>query len=150
MLALNHALFGGIIAVTVRQPALFVPAAAASHFVLDVLPHFGNAESFGRYSKRYYRVIKIDGILTIATGISLLFLWPKMGGIIFLGGFSAVVPDLLWPLAPKTKPNSLLGKFFRFHKAIQLSESRKGIFFEMVWLGVFISAMISIFLGTSH
>jgi hypothetical protein len=150
MLALNHALFGSIIAVTLKQPALVVPAAAASHFALDVLPHFGNSESFGRHSKSYYRVIKADGIATIATGLCLIVLWPQMGKIIFLGGFSAIAPDLLWPLAAKTKPDSLLGKYFRLHKAIQLSETRKGIIFEIAWLGVFLSALVSIYFSTAR
>ena len=150
MLALNHALFGSIIAVTLKQPAIVVPAAAASHFALDVLPHFGNADSFGRFSKSYYRVIKADAIATIATGICIMALWPQMAIIIFLGGFSAVAPDLIWPLAIHTNSKSLLGKYFRIHKAIQLSETRKGIIFEIVWLGVFVSALISIFLSTTR
>ena len=144
MLALNHALFGAIIAVSVKQPALIIPLGIASHFVLDALPHFGNSESFGRYSNNYYLVVFADGIAMIIALAAMTLFWPHMAGIILLGSISAMSPDLLWPLAPKVKSGTILSKFFIFHKKIQLSETPKGIISELAWSSLFATALINI------
>ncbi|HVS58931.1 MAG TPA: hypothetical protein VHD60_04345 [Candidatus Saccharimonadales bacterium] len=41
MRAINHALTGATIGLLVPEPAVALPAALASHFVLDAIPHFG-------------------------------------------------------------------------------------------------------------
>jgi hypothetical protein len=147
MLALNHAVVGSLVGVTLRKPELVIPAALASHFVLDVFPHFGNAESFGRMSRRYYRVITADGVLTAMTVIAMTQAWPELASIMWLGAVSAVFPDLFWPLALDTKPGSWANKFFRFHKGIQTSETYRGIIYEigyfMIFLGTFITLYFS-------
>jgi len=37
----NHILAGAIIGAVIKEPALALPIAFASHFVMDALPHFG-------------------------------------------------------------------------------------------------------------
>jgi len=45
MLITNHVLAGSIIGLTVKEPSLAIIIAFASHFVMDMMPHFGY---FGR------------------------------------------------------------------------------------------------------
>jgi hypothetical protein len=147
MLALNHTLFGIMIAVTVKKPELVVPLAFSSHFVLDVVPHFGNSESFGTYSKKFFRVIQLDTISATTASLIAIYFWPQMIWMITLGVWSSIAPDLLWPFAKNTKKGSLAWKFFRFHKKIQLSETRNGIISEIAWFSLFTGALASIYLA---
>lgn len=41
MTATNHALTGAAIGLLVGEPLIAVPAAIASHFICDALPHYG-------------------------------------------------------------------------------------------------------------
>ena len=145
MLALNHAVFGGIIAVTLQKPELIIPTAIIAHFAMDVMPHFGNSESFGTYSRKYYRVIAVDTAITLLLATSMSVVWPSSAAIILLGGICACLPDFLWPLAPKVDKKSLLGKFFRFHKRIQISETPQGILSELAWFSFFSAGLIDLY-----
>ena len=147
MLALNHTLFGIMIAVTVKKPELVAPLAFSSHFVLDVMPHFGNSESFGTYSKKYFRVIQADGAAATTAGLAAILIWPHMFWIIIIGILSSIAPDLFWPFAKYAKKGELSWKFFRFHKKIQLSETRNGIISEFAWFSLFTGALTSIYLA---
>src|SRR6185312_15169785 len=40
MRAINHALTGSLIGLIIGEPAIAVPAAVASHFILDAIPHY--------------------------------------------------------------------------------------------------------------
>ena len=144
MLALNHTLFGVFIAVTVKKPELVIPLAAASHFVLDVVPHFGDAESFGTLSKSFYPVLWVDGIAATAAGLVAIAVWPALFLVITLGIWSSIGPDLFWPFAKRAKPGSWACKYFHFHKRIQLSETKAGIISETAWFAFFSSALFSL------
>lgn len=143
MQAINHTLTGGIIAITVKQPALIAPLALASHFVLDVIPHYGSYPRFGRGTRAYYRIITLDGILTILAYLSLISLWPQYLLAISVGVFFAILPDLFWPLALHVKQRGPLWAFFRFHKNIQ-HESGSGVVLEGVWVAATLGALIAL------
>jgi len=133
MQAINHTLTAGLIAITVKEPALIAPLALGSHFVLDMLPHYGEYPRFGRGTKAYYRIIAADGVLTLIAYLVLIHAWPQLWFAISVGVFFALLPDLLWPLALYVKQRGPLWAFFRFHKNIQ-RESLRGSIVEGVWL----------------
>jgi hypothetical protein len=41
MHSINHAALGAVIGLVTKDPLIAIPAAFASHFVLDALPHYG-------------------------------------------------------------------------------------------------------------
>ena len=130
----NHILVGTLIAVTVKQPALVLPLAFASHFVLDSLPHYGyDGNGYGealKYKTTFImEVLGLFGIiLLLSTGIYGLNL-PTLAAVV------AVSPDIEWPyryffferrgLVPVDTP------FTKFHKKIQWCERQWGIFVEV-------------------
>lgn len=144
MIALNHVVFATIIAVSVKQPALIAPLALGSHFVLDSLPHFDNGLRWGVYSRAYYRVILADTIATAIAYFVAISFFPTVSTAILIAAIFAVLPDLFWPLAPRTDPRSPLGRFFHWHKRIQRYELAHGWYWEFIWLGLFILTLVGI------
>jgi hypothetical protein len=140
MQAINHTVTGGLIALTIRQPALVAPLALVSHFVLDVIPHYGSYPPFRRGTQTYYRIIALDGVASIIAYNVMVHLWPQYLLVISLGVFFSLLPDLLWPLALYVKQRGPLWAFFRFHKGIQ-HESGRGIAVEVVWFWLMIRVL---------
>lgn len=132
MLAINHTLTALLIAVTVKKPELVVPIALASHFVLDVIPHYGEHEKVSRGSSFYNLKIIADGLLSLLVVVLAINHWPNLAGIIVLSAFFSILPDLIWPLALVVKKQGPLWEFFKFHKQIQ-HESPNGIIIELIW-----------------
>lgn len=133
MQALNHVAFGTLLAVTLKQPALVVPIALASHFAMDVLPHYGEDSKAPRGSAPYHFRILIDGLASLIFVGVFSSRFPEYSGVIMLGALFAVFPDFFWPLALYIKRSNPIWKFLRFHKQIQKFESPKGIYNEVVW-----------------
>ncbi len=70
MTATNHAVTGAIIGLTVANPVAAVVAALLSHFILDMIPHFGSDEDF--ISTMKFRVmLVVDALLCVALVIFL-------------------------------------------------------------------------------
>lgn len=132
MLGINHTTTGIIIALVIREPAVALPLAFASHFALDVIPHHGNDLRFIRGQKRFNQKVAADGLASLAVLLIAIVLQPQHAAIIAACVFFSVLPDLFWPLATHVKRNSLLGHYFRFHKGIQ-HESPRGIKIEWIW-----------------
>ena len=150
MTATNHALTGALIAVVVDQPLLAIPLALASHFVLDILPHFGVSKNpkVRNASKLFRRVTITDllicGLIFLVAplvydnlGVSLIVLWACM--------FAAICPDLVWGYRlyrehreKRRIPKSL---FSLFHSNIQWGERPWGLGVEVIW-GVVVSIVI--------
>ena len=136
MRATNHVLTGALIGATISLPAVALPAALASHFILDALPHFGGEN---HRSKVFLVELIFDALL------ALLFLatlynrqphnWLLMAGC----GILAASPDLMWlpryikelKLGRKLKrPMNIIN---RFHSRIQWSERPYFWWIEFVW-----------------
>jgi hypothetical protein len=132
MQALNHTVFGSLIAVTVTEPALAVPLALASHFVLDSIPHYGNDPNAPAYSRPFFYRVAADFIASTLMILFFLSLHPPNPTLLVVCAIVAISPDFLWPVALKIKQKGPLWDFFKFHKNIQ-TESRSGIFVEIVW-----------------
>lgn len=103
MIELPHTIVGAAIAIKIGNPALALPLALTSHFVLDLVPHWNphlnrEKKQFGRVSARTTRVVAADTFLSLAVGIYMASrVLPDVGHFItvLLGAFFAVLPDVL-------------------------------------------------------
>lgn len=132
MQAVNHVVFGSLIAVTINQPLIAIPAALASHFIMDALPHYGEDPRAPRGSKYYLIRILADATASTLVVLYFISLHPPNVGLLITCAIVAVLPDFLWPLALFIKRSGPLWAFFKFHKLIQ-RESPNGIFLELGW-----------------
>lgn len=142
MTATNHVLTGATIAALVPQPVLAIIAAFASHFVLDVLPHFGlklDAEERDRH--RVFRlVLLIDVVLTLLAFIFLpLLLQDHVSWLLVVACMAmAYSPDAIWVYrfyqAARLGAYAPHGRFSLFHHKIQWGESPRGMIVEVAWL----------------
>jgi hypothetical protein len=139
MTGFNHALTGAAIGLAIQQPLLVVPFALASHFLLDILPHFGGHPIYEWEHKHFFKVIGFDAILcSLGIGFA-LWLAPHAALAILLGVVFAMLPDLtLIHYYTHGKPKHW---FHDFHLGIQWFERPPGIFVEAAYL-VFISTTI--------
>jgi hypothetical protein len=62
VLLINHVLSGALIGALARRPLTAFAAGAASHFVLDAVPHWGGWDS----RRRFLRVAVPDGLISLA------------------------------------------------------------------------------------
>lgn len=134
MTGTNHALTGALIATAVGNPVVAIPLAFGSHFVLDALPHFG--EDLDKRSSLSRKVWIIDGVCLV---IGLVILLITQNWLAAIGALAAISPDFVWiykyiveekrgKLPPKEKRG-----LNKFHSQIQRYESKKGIYFEIIW-----------------
>lgn len=132
MQGINHVVFGSLVGLTIKQPALAAPIALASHFALDMIPHYGEHHVTQLGTKLYHVRILADIAACFIFGAALLMLRPANPGLVILCAILAVIPDFLWPIYLAIKPRGFLFEFFKFHKLIQ-RESPLGIIIEVVW-----------------
>lgn len=134
MLGFNHTLAGSIIAVLV--PAPLIPLASlASHFILDMTPHFGESEIVRPYTKHFKLLIVADAFLCALSLSLAIWLFPDKWLIICVGSFFSVLPDFLWPLwrhGPKW-----LDRFLDFAQWIQWGERPYGWLFDVFYAFLF-------------
>jgi len=142
----NHALVGSLIALSLKQPALVIPLAFVSHYILDVLPHFGNTnpslDAHQKFRKHLFvEVLGLVGlILLIATGI---YGW----NLVTIAAIIATLPDIEWPLryifftAKGEKPRDTLTS--RLHKRIQWCEREWGLIVEIIFFAAGYALLIS-------
>lgn len=136
MSIVNHGAVGALIAIVIKQPALALPIAFLSHFIMDALPHFGfNGNGFGEALKNKKLVILHQSFNVPAFMALMLILYP-FGWIAYVGAAVAVSPDLAWPTrywfyerhGKAPRPN---GPIIRFHHNIQWCERPWGFVIEM-------------------
>jgi len=153
MIATNHALTGAVIVLAVKQPALALPLAFLSHFILDAIPHFGihEDEPVKRNGHWLFKsVVSSDVILAVTSliAVPLIFGGDVSGWWILLGMFAGISPDSIWIYrflqevrSKITKPH---GRFARFHQRIQWSEKPWGLGVELAWIVMMIALMSDI------
>ena len=95
MTATNHTITGILIAAVVKEHAVALPAALASHLLLDMLPHYGG-KKLSQKSKRFKIMLAVD----CGVAASILFLVAAAqptGWLLMVScGILAASPDLLW------------------------------------------------------
>lgn len=128
MLTSPHVIVGAAIASGIPNPIIALPLSFASHFVLDILPHWNphlNTElkKYGHITVFSRNLIYADTVFAIASLLVLSFSNPNPI-IIMLGGFLGTLPDLVeapyFFLGWKTK---FVMWWLRFQKAIQCDVS---------------------------
>lgn len=143
MTVTNHMMTGALIAVVIHRPALAIPLALISHFVTDMLPHYGYGDvAFHERDSQKHFLLK----QTLDTYIGLVLLWivpyvvqsQQAPLVTLLCMLAAFVPDVVWPyqyvMAHRRGVYPPLNWYAKFHKAIQWCERPWGIYFEAVWL----------------
>jgi hypothetical protein len=120
MLTTPHAAAGIAIGALVGNPYIVVPAALASHFVLDAVPHW--QETLAPYTPTRKTYVRVPLDIALAVGITVLATrWqPHYMLAIWLGAVFANVPDLdtVVILIPKLK-RGLVRKYWDWHCGIQ-------------------------------
>lgn len=129
MLETPHALVGAAIATKIPNPVISLPLAFASHFVLDMVPHWNphlNTETkkFGKVSHSTTVMIALDVVFALVLGSTVAINYANDTfhmTTIFLGAFAGVLPDVVeapyFFLNWKTKA---IEKWLAFQKSIQV------------------------------
>jgi hypothetical protein len=143
MTATNHYLVGVASAVLLKNPLVVLPVAFASHFVLDLLPHFG----LGFDKER-------GKILIITAGIDIVFLILAISMTVnkyptwyICSGIVAYMPDLAWIyrfIFPEKFGSLSPGpenKFNAWHSRLQKYERWWGAFIEIGVAGLLFTLM---------
>jgi len=123
-----HVIVGAAIATKVVNPALALPLAFASHFVLETVPHWNphlntETEKFGQPTVTSTKIVIIDLVASLVLGsyIALRALPDTTHALTILGAcFMASLPDTLEaPYFFLHVRNKTLAKWIKFQKSIQ-------------------------------
>ena len=134
----NHAAMGALVAAAINKPWLSLPAALASHFMVDTIPHW-DYELKGGHKTRQLAAM-IDFTLALFLLLILALTVDASRSLIIAGGILAILPDAMWAAYrnvefPKSFPrNTLIGRFRGWHQKIQWSETSWGKYVEIGWL----------------
>ncbi len=131
MIGFNHGLTGGLIARFLPLP-IALPLALASHFLLDMLPHYGIDHKQRDRSKFWKIFFTIDVLATF--GLAMYAIIDRHYAM-FLGGLAGVIPDFLWVgkvVRTRSFDLSQHGNWFtRWHASIQKLERPWGLWIEL-------------------
>jgi hypothetical protein len=143
MLETPHVVVGAAIATKVVNPALALPLALASHFILDKVPHWNphlytETQKLGHPAKKTTSIAILDVGIALVTG---LFIASKFSGdlgkviLILACCLISVLPDLIkWPYYYLGKRWKLLTKWVLFERSIQVNAT--------FWPGLFSQGLI--------
>jgi hypothetical protein len=136
----NHVYAGAAIAMAVKQPALALPLAFLSHFVLDALPHYGR-EGIHNFKGifKHRTTVALESLNLLAIPFLIYLTWNQSWWV-WLAAIVAISPDLSWVYRylrfewyGLDLPD--IGSWFtRFHLAIQWCERKWGILLELPML----------------
>ena len=139
MTATNHALTGAVIGLASGQPLLAVPAAVASHFVCDALPHFGwpDNENEGHLESNGFRdYLIVEAAVCFFIVLALAIFQPVNWLLAAVCAFAAASPDLLWInryRAAKAGRSWRGNAFLKWAHDIQWFQRPIGAVVEVVW-----------------
>ena len=94
MLVLPHVATGVALGALIGDPLIVVPAAIASHFVLDSIPHWQETMAPYHPTWKTYLRIPIDISLAIALTLYAVHIQPTALPAILLGAIFASIPDI--------------------------------------------------------
>lgn len=145
MLEYAHALTGAAIAVKVQNPALALPLALISHFVIDYFPHWNfnlgkEIKKRGRLSAATIGWLFADSGLGLFLGLALATTaWPNIERVIviIMAAFLAVLPDLVEaPFFLFKFQNKYIKKLLDFQQSHQWNVS--------FWPGIIVQAVYAL------
>ena len=137
MLTTPHATAGIALGTFIGNPMLIVPAAIASHFILDAVPHW--QETLAPYTPTRLTYVRVAFDIALAVGLNILAVhWrPAHTAGIWLGVISANLPDLdsIIPMIPSMKRGPLEA-YWDWHCRIQReTKSLWGILPQLLVIG---------------
>ena len=124
-----HVIVGAAIATKVVHPALAIPLAFASHFILERVPHWNphlntETEKYGAPTKRSTTIVILDASLALISGgyIAYRALPNTALAITILAScFVSVLPDLIeGPYFFLKVRNETIKRWIKFQKSIQV------------------------------
>ena len=145
MRAINHALTGAIIGLSIEQPAIALPLAFASHYVLDAIPHFdlyGDRTNRWLKQKSFRVLLGVDALLCAALVAILVVSKPHNWLVAIMCAFLGALPDAFSFLRYKHVNDGQVhhaNRYERFASKIQWFERPIGWVVEVAW---FIGAII--------
>ena len=103
MLETPHVIVGAAIAYKVTNPALALPLALGSHFILDMVPHWNphlntEAKKFGKPTTKSTIIVAVDAVTSLISGFYIASLaQPNTAHSlsILAASFFAVLPDVI-------------------------------------------------------
>lgn len=128
MLETPHVMVGAAIATKFPNPLVAIPLAFASHFVLEMVPHWNphlNTETskYGRPTKKSTLLVIIDSSLALIGGSLIAYSALPDTGLaitILLACLASVLPDLVEaPYFFLNARNKVIKKWINFQKSIQ-------------------------------
>jgi len=138
VLLTNHVLSGALIGALARRPLPAFAAGVASHFVLDVVPHWGDWGS----ERRFLRVAVPDGLISLATMGAIAAASPSERRLAVLAGMTgAVLPDIDKPSNLWFGCSPFPAAVDRFHARIQHEAPRRA-HIELLAAAAFCSAAL--------
>lgn len=146
MTATNHALTGAVIGLAVGQPFIALPAALASHYVCDALPHYGtNLPMEKLFKTRAFRDYLVAEALICALLVGLLALTrPQYWLLAAVCAFVAAAPDLMSINRYVTMRSGKPWKaswYSRFAIRIQWFERPIGAVVEVAWFAAAVTLL---------
>jgi hypothetical protein len=139
MLLTNHVLSGALIGALARGPLTAFAAGAASHFVLDAVPHWGEWGS----QRRFLRVAVPDGLVSLAVMGALAAASPADRRLAVLAGMAgAALPDADKPTTLWFGWSPFPAAVDRFHMGIQRESWHRG-YVELLAAGVLSAAALT-------
>jgi len=141
MTGTNHGMTGAVIALVVKEPIIAIPLSFFSHFVCDMIPHFGLKDKPGEpddelFKTKFNTVLVLDFIVAVFLMVLLGRWFPDQKWTIWACMVAAAIPDALNVYTriylervkkiPYKREEHLLSR-------IQISETRMGAFVELAW-----------------
>lgn len=148
MRAINHALTGAAIGLAVGNPWVAAPAAVASHFVLDAVPHYGS-EIASLKTLEFRNLLILDAILCVVLVLVLAAGRPEHWLLAAVCAFLATAPDFMWTRnylrarrGKSGQPSQGIAALL--HSKIQWFERPIGAVVELAWVftSIFIIALL--------
>jgi len=128
MLETPHVFIGAAIAAKIPNPFIAIPLAFASHFLLEMVPHWNphlnsETEKYGQPTKRSTVITAIDSTLALVSGSLIAYqALPNIGqsALILACSFAAVLPDVLeGPYFFLRVRTARIKKWIAFQKSLQ-------------------------------
>lgn len=128
MIELPHTVVGAAIAVKIGNPALALPLALASHFLLDPIPHWNphlytEFKKNGVVSRGSKLFMTFDVLLSLAAGLFIAYkMLPDttLAALAIIGALVAVFPDLIKsPFYLLGIKNPTLTRYVELERSIQ-------------------------------
>lgn len=136
MTGTNHMVVGALIGSSITAPELALPLAFISHFILDVLPHYGD-DTISWASRRKKLIVGLDTAFAALFLLLIVALQPAHWPFMFAGALLAMSPDLMWlpnyVRALRGTEKRAANFIMRIHKRMQWGERPWGLIVEAVW-----------------